>query len=101
MSYHKRFALLKKIKLIESGELKEIAEYLTSQAIPVTYYGMPWTGCVNNWIYFDTCLELEILREKFQLGANIMVHENQDPRSGTERGFIDTNTGEALMGKLE
>jgi hypothetical protein len=51
-------------------------------------------------IYFDTILDFDRLRKKFKLMDNIVLHENLDPKSGTEKGFIDKRTGEGLMGKL-
>jgi hypothetical protein len=45
-------------------------------------------------------LDVEKLWEKYQLGAHIVIHENLDPKSGTEKGFIDEQTGEGLMGKI-
>lgn len=89
-----------KIKKIESEKIRAIAQYLFNQRINITYFGKAWSGCTNNWIYFDTVLEIEQLKKDFQLGAEFEVHENLDPKSGTERGFIDTSTGEGIMGKL-
>jgi hypothetical protein len=51
-------------------------------------------------IDFDTILDFDRLRKKFKLMDNIVLHENLDPKSGTEKGFIDKRTGEGLMGKL-
>jgi len=91
---------LKQIKQIESKPLRAIAEHLFGQQISVTSFGKAWSGCTNNWIYFDTCLNIEALSTLFNLDTNIEVHENLDPKSGMERGFIDKTTGEGLMGKI-
>ncbi len=87
-----------KIALIQSSQLQEVARYLVSENIPITFFGQAWSKPSAHWIYFDTALEIETLREKFNLDENIINHENLDPRSGIERGFIDKNTGEGLMG---
>ena len=92
---------MQRIKLIESKEIKEMAKYLTKQGIAITFFGKAWSGCVNNWIYFDTILEIEELIEKFSLDSNISIHENLDPKSGKERGFIDNRTGEGIMGIIK
>ncbi|MCB0704211.1 MAG: hypothetical protein KDC34_02835 [Saprospiraceae bacterium] len=89
------------ISQIESDQIRSIAEYLYKQQIPVTFFGKAWSGCTNNWIYFDTYLDIEALTALFNLGEHIEIHENLDPRSGLEKGFIDKNTGEGLMGKLK
>ena len=87
-----------KIELIQSNQLREVAKFLISENIPITFFGQAWSKPSAQWIYFDTSLDIETLREKFSLEENIIYHENLDPRSGIERGFIDKNTGEGLMG---
>lgn len=78
-----------------------MAEYFFQQRIPITYFGIAWSECTNNWIYFDTYMDVEKMRALFSLGPEIKVHENLDPKSGTERGFVDPQTGEGIMGKIE
>lgn len=78
-----------------------MAEHLYMQRIPITFFGKAWGNCTNNWIYFDTCLDIEAMKEKFGLDDSMEVHENLDPRSGLERGFIDKVTGEGIMGKIK
>ncbi len=89
-----------KIRQLESEKIRAMADFFYSQRIPVTYFGKAWSGCTNNWIYFDTILDLEGLKKDFQLDANFEIHENLDPKSGMERGFIDKRTGEGVMGKV-
>ncbi len=88
------------IKDIQSDKIRSISEYLYEQNTPITYFGKAWEKCSNNWIYFDTVLDLEKLRKLFELNEHIIIHENTDPKSGTEKGFIDNITGEGLMGKI-
>lgn len=90
----------KQIKLIESEAIRSIAEYLYNKQISITYFGKAWSGCKNNWIYFDTCLVIAALTISFKLDDNIEVHENLDPKSSTKRGFIEKTTGEGILGKI-
>jgi len=90
-----------KTNLIKSDSLKKIAKSLKNKGIEITYFGHAWTKQLGDWIYFDTVLDVEKLRNKYQLGAHIVIHENLDPKSGTEKGFIDEHTGEGLMGKIK
>ena len=92
---------LKLIEQIESPSIKEIAKYLFDKGTAITFFGKAWGGCTNNWIYFDTYLDIEKLRTEFNLSPHLELHENLDPKSGMERGFIDTTTGEAIMGKVK
>lgn len=89
-----------KTNLIRSSALRQIAKGLQKSGIEISYFGRAWTEQHADWIYFDTVLDVEKLRNKYQLGANIISHENLDPKSGTEKGFIDEQTGEGLMGKI-
>ena len=89
-----------KTNLIKSASLRKIAKSLKTREIEITYFGRAWTKQLADWIYFDTVLDVEKLRNQFQLGAHIQIHENLDPKSGTEKGFIDEHTGEGLMGKI-
>ncbi len=94
------FRFRNSIQLIQSKELQTIAKHLQAQNIPITSYGKTWSKATAAWIYFDTVLDLVQLRTDFDLGEHITVHQNLDPKSGTESGFIDEKTGEGLMGKL-
>jgi hypothetical protein len=38
------------------------------------------------------------IKKNFKLKDNIVAHENLDPKSGTEKGFIDKLTGEGPHG---
>ena len=85
---------------IQSKELRKLAKKLKKKGHRVTFVGKAWSKQTANWIYFDTVLDIEALQSKYSLGDHIEVHQNLDPRSGKERGFIDTQTGEGLMWRL-
>ena len=87
-------------KKIESEPLRKVAKHLYMQMIPVTSFGKSWGNAAGNWMYFNTVLDMKGLRDEFDLGEHIVEHENLDPKSGTERGFIDQQTGEGLMGRI-
>ncbi len=88
------------ISNLQSNPLRAIAQYLIKNGNKITFYGKTWTKASADWVYFDAILDLDALKSKFQLNSAITIHENTDPKSGTERGFIDESTGEGLMGKL-
>ncbi len=92
---------MNKLPPISSEPIRAIAKYLFDKNTPITFFGKAWGGCTNNWIYFDICLDIDELKELFNLDENMEVHENLDPKSGTERGFIDKRTGEGIMGKIK
>jgi hypothetical protein len=90
-----------KTNLIKSDSLRHIAKNLKKSGIEITFFGFAWTKQRANWIYFNTVLDVEALRRNFQLGTHILIHENLDPKSGLEKGFIDDQTGEGLMGRIQ
>ena len=92
---------MNQINQLNSPTLQAIAKQLLRQNHRITYFGKAWGKPKGNWVYFDTVLEVEALKNEFQVGEHIIIHENLDPRSGTERGFFDTNTEEGLMGRLK
>ena len=83
-----------------SVELKKLAKYLLKKNRRITYWGKAWSGNQADWIYFDSVLDIEKLQLKFNFEEHITVHQNLDPRSGLERGFIDQRTGEGVIGRL-
>ena len=92
--------MLQQINQLQSELIRSMALHFYEQHIPVTFFGKAWGNSTNNWIYFDTVLDIEDLKNSFNLTESIELHENLDPKSGQERGFIDTQTGEAIMGKI-
>jgi len=90
-----------KTNLINSKVLKRIAKYLSKNGSEITYYGKAWSNMETNWIYFDIVLNIDKLKTKFNWAENVVISENLDLKSGLERGLLDNETGEGLMGKLE
>jgi len=52
----------------------------------------------SDWIYFDSVLNINELIIQFDKEKSLVIHENTDPRSGLEKGLIDSITNEAVMG---
>lgn len=80
--------------------LKEIEEEIIKQGYKETYRGKPWTNNCGEWVYFDLVLDIEKLKERFDLNPCVELHENLDPRSGTKRGLYCTKCQDAIMGKV-
>lgn len=91
---------IKKINQLKSDAIREMARYLLENGHNITLFAQTWTGATAEFMYFDTKIDLEAFRIKFNLPETIIIHENLDPKSGTESGFIDQTTGEGLMGYL-
>jgi hypothetical protein len=80
--------------------LRPLEDLLVSQGSTITFAGQAWSSNCRHWIYFDTVLDCEGLRARLGLPACVTVHENNDPRSGCERGFVCTQDHDAIMGRL-
>ena len=80
--------------------LAPLERELMDKRIPETYRGAAWGENTREWVYFNCVLDTEALRERFSFPAFVTVHQNSDPRSGTEHGFICQKCLDGIMGKL-
>lgn len=77
--------------------LRAVEDHLREK-FTVTYAGQPWSRNCRFWVYFDTVLDCEALQQRFQLGPEIVVHVNDDPKSGRERGLVCSTCHDAVVG---
>lgn len=80
------------------GHLRTVEHHLRSLGRAVTASGQVWSMNCRFWIYFDAVLDCDALRKKFSLPACIEIHQNDDPRSGREKGLVCTIDHDAVMG---
>ena len=78
--------------------LRPVEDHLRSLGRAVTASGRVWSQNCRFWIYFDAVLDCEALIRKFALPACIEIHQNDDPRSGRERGIVCDADHDAVMG---
>ena len=81
--------------------LAELEAALLASGARETYRGRPWSKNCREWVYFDVQMNLESVAKRFALTPPVETHENLDPRSGTERGFVCAACHHAIMGRLE
>jgi hypothetical protein len=81
--------------------LSSLEHALIASGARETYRGQAWSKNCREWVYFDVRLDLDALASRFGLLAPVGVHENTDPRSGLERGFVCSECNDAVMGRLE
>lgn len=80
--------------------LAPLDRWLAEQGCRETFRGQAWSDNCREWVYYDTQLDLDGLRRRFGLGAEVSDHANHDPRSGTEHGFVCTVHHDGVMGNL-
>jgi hypothetical protein len=78
--------------------LSPLEAALKAKNIKETYRGQPWSNNCHEWVYFDCLLNVDTLRERFQLPEFIVHHTNDDPRSGTEAGFVCEQCHDGIIG---
>ncbi len=65
-----------------------------------TYRGAAWTDNCREWVYFNVVFDIDSVSSRMNFPSCVRVHENLDPKSGTERGFYCTTCHDAVMGLL-
>jgi hypothetical protein len=80
--------------------LAKLEEELIKANIKETYRGQVWTKNCREWVYFDVVLNTESLSKRLNLPSCVSIHENLDPKSGTERGFYCEICKDGIMGLI-
>ncbi len=83
------------------GHLRRLEEELLAAGIKETYRGTPWTENCREWVYFDVVLDTTSIAARIDLAPCVVVHENLDPRSGTELGFFCSDCKDAIIGLID
>ena len=78
--------------------LRSVEDRLVSLRRAITASGQVWTKNCRYWVYFDAVLDCEALMKTLALPACVEIHQNDDPRSGRERGLVCTADHDAVMG---
>lgn len=83
------------------SHLSALEDALKAAGVAETFRGQAWSANCREWVYFDVVLDVESLRQRFDFGPSVRVHENLDPRSGTERGLVCASCHDAIVGRVE
>ena len=78
--------------------LEPLDNELKEKGIKETFRGQPWSANCREWVYYDCLLVVESLRKRFALPAFVVVHSNDDPRSGLEAGIVCDLCKDAVVG---
>lgn len=81
--------------------LQALEADLIAAGIRETWRGTPWTRNCREWVYFDVVLDTDALAARLHLPDCVRVHQNLDPKSGTERGFVCTACFDAIIGHID
>jgi hypothetical protein len=78
--------------------LRPVEDRLRALGRAVTGSGQVWSMNCRFWIYFDAVLDCDALKKKFALPDVVEIQQNDDPRSGRERGLVCSADHDAVMG---
>ena len=78
--------------------LINLDQELSSSFANETSRGKAWTNNCREWVYYDVVLDISSLENRFNFSSCIEIQENNDPRSGLEKGFVCKTCNDAIMG---
>lgn len=81
--------------------LRPLEQALLNAGIEETFRGQAWSQNCREWVYFDTVLNTASLKERYAMPGCVEIHENTDPKSGLEHGFVCTLCHDAIMGRAD
>lgn len=81
--------------------LKPLDDALTAAGVHVVYRDkQPWTKNCRNWTRYVVAFDMAAVRERFKLDECDVDWEIDDHWSGTERGFVCNQHGDAIIGDV-
>lgn len=81
--------------------LRPLEQALLNAGIEETFRGQAWSLNCREWVYFDAVLNTGSLKERYAIPGCVEIHENTDPKSGLEHGFVCTLCHDAIMGRTD
>jgi hypothetical protein len=78
--------------------LRPLEDHLTALGHKITASGQVWSMNCRYWVYFDAVLDCEALKTRFKLESCVIVHRNDDLRSGRELGLVCDLDHDAVIG---
>jgi hypothetical protein len=78
--------------------LSELEQALITGGFRETFRGKAWSDNVREWVYFDVCLRLPAVRERFGFDPCVVEHEHRGTHDGQEAGFVCTEHQDGVMG---
>ncbi len=78
--------------------LTNLDNELKAKGIRETFRGQAWGENCREWVYYDCVLSLEKIKRRYDFSDFVMVHINDDNKSGMEAGFYCDKCKDAVMG---
>ncbi len=78
--------------------LEKLDQDLKSKGIKETFRGQAWGDGTREWVYYDCLLDLEAVRKRYNFPSFVIIHINDDNKSGMEAGFYCELCTDGVMG---
>lgn len=80
------------------AHLRELEKVLLAKGYRETFRGEAWSKACREWVYFEVCLDLQAIRERFGFEACVADHSHLGTHDGAEEGFVCTVHHDGVMG---
>jgi hypothetical protein len=80
------------------NHLIELEKALIAEGYKETFRGKAWSDNVREWVYFDVCLDIPKVRERFVFDSCVVDHEHLGTHDGQEAGFVCMEHDDGIMG---
>jgi hypothetical protein len=72
---------------------------LIARGFVETFRGQAWSHNAREWVYFDVCLDMPAVRERFAIPDFVADHEHLGTHDGQEAGFVCQVHQDGIMGR--
>ena len=79
--------------------LQPLVDHLIATGNMVTFAGQAWSDNCRLWVYFNCILNIETLRQKFNLAPCVKLHSHRGTHDGAETGFVCWEHQDGVMGR--
>lgn len=84
--------------MLACEHLQALEADLQLAGVKETFRGKAWSTNCREWVNFSCVLDIEKLRQKYNIPDFVITHYNNDPRSGLEAGLVCTVCKDAIIG---
>jgi len=78
--------------------LADLDKELKYSGIKELSRGQPWSNNCREWVYYDCVLDLDSIRQRFNLPDFVTNHSNEDAKTGLEAGLYCEKYQDAVIG---
>lgn len=77
--------------------LSKLEQELIAQGFRETFRGKAWSDNVREWVYFEVCLDMPAVQQRFSFDPCVVEHQHLGTHDGQEAGFVCTLHDDGVM----